>query len=271
MLRITTAEFVKLTKYIKDNYGINLPDEKRALVIGRLQHHLAGLGFYNFSQYYEYVVSDKTGLAATELINRITTNHTFFMREVDHFFYFRDKILPHLKATVRSKDLRIWSAGCSTGEEPYTLAMIIDEFFGEEKGWWDTKILATDISSRALERAKIGMYDNEGIAKLPSNWRLNYFQKIDSEMSKISEKIANEVIFRKFNLMDKVFPFKKKFHVIFCRNVMIYFDIPTKEELVRKFYNNLEDGGYLFIGHSESINRTTSRFKYVMPAVYRKD
>jgi chemotaxis protein methyltransferase CheR len=225
----------------------------------------------SFSEYYDYVVSDKTREAAITLIDKITTNHTFFMREVDHFYYFRDKVLPYLVSNVREKDLRIWSAGCSSGEEPYTLSMIIDEFLGNEKSCWDSKVLATDISNKVLEKAIKGVYSNEGIATLPSSWKLNYLKKFDNENHILIDKIRNEVIYRSFNLMDPVFPFKKKFNVIFCRNVMIYFDNKTRMELIKKFYDSTEYGGYLFIGHSESINRDETKFKYVMPSVYRKE
>jgi chemotaxis protein methyltransferase CheR len=270
MLKITKKEFSQLAGYIKANCGINLKEEKQALVIGRLHNVLLQNNFNNFSDYYNYVVSDKTGDAVVTLLNRITTNHTFFMREADHFFYFRDKVLPYLKGSAKENDLRIWSAGCSTGEEPYTLAMIIDEFFGKEKMWWDTKILATDISAKALETAIRGIYGADRIAPLPPKWKTNYFKRHDGYYI-IDEKIRNEVIFRKLNLMDKRFPFKQKFHVIFCRNVMIYFDTHTKTELANKFYDLTEHGGFLFIGHSESLNRGETRYKYVMPAVYRKE
>ena len=271
MLKITDQEFRKLADYIKSNYGICLKEEKRSLVTGRLHNVLAQKNMNSFSEYFDYVISDKTGDAVVTLIDKITTNHTFFMREAAHFFYFRDKVLPYLLSTVRDKDLRIWSAGCSSGEEPYTLAMIIDEFFGKEKTWWDTKILATDISSKVLKDASEGIYSSEAIATLPSHWKLNYFKRLDSDRSVIVEKIKIEVIYRKFNLMERVFPFKKKFHVIFCRNVMIYFDEKEKSELVNKLYDMTDYGGYLFIGHSESLNREQTRYKYVMPSVYRKD
>ena len=271
MYTITDIEFRKLTEYIKANYGIHLKEEKQSLVSGRLHNVLLQNNFDNFSEYYDYVISDKTGDAVVTLIDKITTNHTFFMREADHFYYFRDKVLPHLAGTVKEKDLRIWSAGCSSGEEPYTLAMIIDEFFDKEKIWWDAKVLATDISSKVLETATKGEYSNEEIAPTPASWRLKYFKKLNNENSAVIDKIRNEVICRKFNLMDEIFPFKRKFHVIFCRNVMIYFDNRTKWELVNKLYDLTEYGGYLFIGHSESLNREETKYKYVMPAVYRKE
>lgn len=270
MITITDKEFHQLAAFIKENYGINLKEEKKALVTGRLQNVLAIKGFHDFSEYYDYIVSDKTGEAISTLINKISTNHTFFMREADHFNYFKDYVLPYLVNTVKDRDLRIWSAGCSSGEEPYTLAMIMNEFFGSSKSNWDSKVLATDISSKVLEEASKGVYHNEEISTLPANMRLSYFKPHDHENSVIIDRIRNEVLFRRFNLMEPTFPFKRKFHVIFCRNVMIYFDNRTKKELVGKFYDQLEFGGYLFIGHSESINREDTKLKYVLPAIYRK-
>ncbi|PKM85949.1 MAG: chemotaxis protein CheR [Firmicutes bacterium HGW-Firmicutes-12] len=271
MVTITEKEFRQLADYIKANYGIYLKEEKQTLVTGRLHNVLANRNFKNFSEYYNYIVSDKTGDAVVTLIDKITTNHTFFMRETEHFFYFRDKVLPYFNSIAKDKDLRIWSAGCSSGEEPYTLAMIIDEFFGKEKMLWDTKVLATDISSKVLAEAAKGVYSTEKIAVLPSQWKLNYIKKVDNAKAVLIDKIRNEVIYRKFNLMEQTFPFKKKFHVIFCRNVMIYFDNKTKWELINKFYDMTEYGGYLFIGHSESLNREETKYKYIMPAIYRKE
>jgi chemotaxis protein methyltransferase CheR len=271
MVTITDKEFMQLAEYIKNKYGIHLKEEKKTLVTGRLHSVLLENNCRNFTEYFNFLQADKTGKAVTKLINKITTNHTFFMREVDHFNYFRDKILPCLEKTARDKDLRVWSAGCSSGEEPTTLAMIINDYFGKEKMWWDTKVLATDISDRVLGQAKVGQYSNEQLASLPTNWKTNYFRKINNEKSVLIDKIRNEIIYRKFNLMDDTFPFKKKFHVIFCRNVMIYFDNNTKTELVNKFYELTEPGGYLFIGHSESLNREQTSYRYVQPAVYRKE
>ncbi len=271
MIAITNREYSQLATYIQANYGIYLKEEKKTLISGRLHNVLLQHGFDNFTDYYNYILSDKTGEAVRTLLNKITTNHTFFMREPNHFYYFRDSVLPILEDTLKDRDLRIWSAGCSSGEEPYTLAMIIDEFLGKKKVWWDTKILATDISSKVLDQAIKGIYANEEIASLPVSWKLDYFKKIDNEKSILVDRIRNEVIYRKFNLMEKHFPFKRKFQVIFCRNVMIYYDNQTKCDLINKFYESLEYGGYLFIGHSETINRDESLFKYIIPSVYRKE
>lgn len=269
MIAINDKEFKELTKYIQLHYGINL-SHKRHLIEGRLNNLLVDREFKSFSEYLRDVFSDNSKLELTNLVNRLTTNHTFFMRETNHFDYFRDKVLPLLKHTVQQKDLRVWSAGCSSGQEPYTLAMIMTDFFGHEKPLWDTKVLATDISVRALETAARGVYSEEEVQDLPATWKLSYFREMDQQTVQVTNKLKEEVVFRVFNLMDAVFPFRKKFHVIFCRNVMIYFDHKTKMQLINKFYDLTEQGGYLFIGHAESINRDETSYRYVMPAVYRK-
>ncbi|NMM62312.1 protein-glutamate O-methyltransferase CheR [Clostridium sp. P21] len=269
MISIKQDEFRELTEYLKSNYGINLT-KKKILIEGRLNNILIEKGFKNFREYLNYLFSDMSKSELTLLINKLTTNHTFFMREADHFDYFKNKILPYLEETVKDKDLRIWSAGCSSGEEPYTLAMIMEDYFQGNKGFWDKKILATDISVNVLQTAEKGIYTKESIERIPPNWQLSYLNKINSNEYQISNKLRNEVIFRIFNLMEEVFPFRKKFHVIFCRNVMIYFDAKTKMELVNKFYKMTEPGGYMFISHSESISRDETDYKYIMPGVYRK-
>lgn len=270
MIDITDKEFELLTEYIEANYGIHLKKEKQMLVIGRLHNVLEQMGFSTFTQYYNYLITDKSGEAVVTLIDKITTNHTYFMRETDHFYFLRDEVLPFLYHNIKDKDLRIWCAASSTGEEAYTLAIIVDEFFNDHKIGWDTKILATDISNSVLEAAKQGIYSNERILPLPSEWKTKYFKRYDNETSVIVDKLKNEVIYGRLNLMETSFPFKKKLHVIFCRNVMIYFDNPTKDALIERLYDSLEFGGYLFIGHSEWINLDKTRFKHIGPAVYRK-
>ncbi|ACV61534.1 MCP methyltransferase, CheR-type [Desulfofarcimen acetoxidans DSM 771] len=269
-VNISEKEFSRLACFIKQHFGINLVQEKKLLVVSRLQNFLIRNNFKSFSEYFDYVVADRTGNAVVTLLNKLTTNHTFFMREADHFDFFRNKVLPYLSQKVKDKDLRIWSAGCSTGQESYTLSMIIDEYFGAEKKLWNTKVLATDISTIVLEKAKKGEYSDEEICMIPRHRRFSYFIKNDNQRYCIVNEIKKEVIYRRFNLMDEVFPFKKKFQVIFCRNVMIYFDRKTKQELVNKFYDFTEPGGYLFIGHSESLNQIETGFRYIRPAIYRK-
>ena len=270
MASITTKEFERLAAFIKAKYGIHLKQEKTALLTGRLNQLLHQRKISSFSDYCEYVESDRTGEALTGLVNKITTNHTYFMREPEHLYFFRDHVVPVLERTAEGRDLRVWSAGCSTGEEAYTLAMILQDYFLKKRPSWDTKVLATDISSRVLDIAGQGSYSQEQLARLPEHWRRLYFQPNGGGREAVTERLKSEVIFRKLNLIEPSFPFKRRFHVIFCRNVMIYFDRSTREELVAKLAGLLEPGGYLFIGHSESLNGHRNDLKYVMPAVYQK-
>lgn len=269
MMTITDKEFWRFVQYIHDNFGIDL-SKKKTLVEVRLSNLLEKKGYNKISDYMNFVLADRSGEEITELLNRITTNHTFFMREQEHFQFMSKIVLPNLKRNLKEKDLRIWSAGCSTGEEPYTLMMLIFDALGLDQMNWDTSLLATDISLKALKLAQEGIYPEEALYNVPNVWKRRYFRPCDNHEYQVADEIKREVIFRKLNLMDEKFPFRRKFQVIFCRNVMIYFDHATKMKLVNKFYDLTEPGGYLFIGHSESINRLESDYSYVMPAVYQK-
>ncbi len=269
---ITDKEFQLIREYIKTNFGINLNESKKTLIHSRLRSTLTDLGFENYTQYYEYLLKDASGDAVVHFINKMTTNHTFFMRETSHFNYLRDTVMPYIAETYKStRDLRLWCAACSTGEEAYTLQMIVNDCLKDKSPPWDQQILATDISSNVLEKAMAGIYTTEAVATLPDPWRKHYFKKYDDKHMIVIDEIKKNIIFRKFNLMDERYPQKKKMHVVFCRNVMIYFDNETRDGVVRKFYDLLEPGGYLFIGHSESLSYSNTKFKYVMPAVYRKE
>lgn len=268
MRKITTREFNQLAQYIYNAYGIYLRPEKKELLIARLHRILDEQGFKSYEEYYKYILSDPKGQIT--LVNQITTNYTYFMREAQHFNYFKEVVLPFWKRNIKDGDLRVWCAACATGEEAYTLAIMIQEVFGIEKERWDTKLLATDLSEKALEKAKAGIYENERMKEIPSTWRRRYFKKIDPLHCIVHESLKEEIVYRPFNLMTPQFPFKRKFHVIFCRNVMIYFDESKRQQLLQKLYDGLEEGGYLFIGQSESINVSLYGFKYIMPAVYQK-
>lgn len=271
MKDITDKEFVQIRDYIKKNFGISLGDEKKSLIYSRLRSTLIDLGLDDFTQYYQYLVNEKSGEAVVKFIDKVTTNHTFFMREVDHFDFFRDQVLPEIHNTYKpQKDLRLWCAGCSSGEESYTLQMLVQDYFKKHDSGWNTQMLATDISTTVLDKAVAGVYPADSVNSLPKPWTTTYFKKLDASNYIVTDEVKKEIIYRKFNLMTDRFPFKKKFQVIFCRNVMIYFDNKTRDELVEKFYDATEPGGYLFIGHSESLNNTNTRYKYVKPAVYIK-
>jgi chemotaxis protein methyltransferase CheR len=267
--KIKREEFMQLVNYMRDNYGVNL-EQKLTLVEGRLWSVLNQKGMKTLSEYFQYVVNDKSGEEAKTLVTRLTTNYTYFMREEQHYKFMVDKILPELVATLRPHDMRIWSAGCSSGEEAFTTAMVIDDYFKGQKGDWDTTILATDISPQVLRMAQEAVYPEERLQNLQPSWKQRYFVKAGGDKYRISDSLRREVLFRPFNLMDKNFPFKKKFHLIFCRNVMIYFNKQTRDELVERYYDTLEPGGYLFIGLSETIGKGDTRFQFVQPSIYRK-
>jgi chemotaxis protein methyltransferase CheR len=270
MLSLTTDEFTTLTDYMRSAFGINL-EKKRTLIEGRLTNYVLDRGFSTFSQYLDTLFREHSDDEVSRLVNYLTTNYSYFLREWEHFEFLRDRALPGLKETVAGRDLRIWSAGCSSGEEPYTIAMVLSEFFGPERGLWDMKVLATDISQKALAAARKGVYSDAQLDKVPGPWRSAYFRSIGAGQWEIKPALRGEVIFRAFNLMQETFPFQRPFHVIFCRNVMIYFDKKAKTDLVRKFYDIAEPGAYLFVGHSESLSREETRWKYVMPSVFRKE
>lgn len=243
---IADDEFNRIVDYVKKRYGIDL-SQKRVLVTGRLENYILRNGYAGYHDYMERVENDPKGEEAANLINILTTNHTYFMRETIHFDFLKQTVLPQLKESANAhKDLRIWSAASSTGEEPYTIAMILMDFFGVGHSAWDTKVLATDISTRVLEYASRGVYLDEQIAPLPDKWKKRYFKAISDKEYQVKEELKREVIYRRFNLMSP-FPFKKKFHVVFLRNVMIYFEDSTKYDLLSKVYDYLEPGGYLFI------------------------
>ncbi len=267
ILKITDQEFQELAKFVYGRYGIDL-SRKRQLIEGRLSNTLRAKGITSFSQYMKLLFNDNSGEELHLFLNKITTNHSYFGRENEHFEFLMKVALPQLEKT-RKGDLRIWSAGCSAGQEAYNIAMVMDQYFGPRKPQWDTTILATDISTNVLAKAKQGIYPAESIKELPEAWRTKYFNRLPNGNYQVCEKIRKEVVFRIFNLMDP-FVYKKPFDIIFCRNVMIYFDAPTTNRTVEKFYDATANGGYLFIGHSESIDKAKSRYTYLMPAIYQK-
>lgn len=283
---LSDAEFFTLRTIAYERFGIHLTEEKRSMISVRLQKMLRKTGVATLSEYFHLLAQGKVS-ALVELLNQITTNHTFFYRESDHFDFMHKHVLPELSARLRAErtnDIRIWSAGCSSGEEPYMLVMLMMEFFGAQYTLWDAGVLATDISERSLETARIGLYSEERMAFIPEAYKQKYFRRMTNVHASLYTPLAGssvewevipavreQVLFKHFNLMNEHFPFKKPFHVIFCRNVMIYFDVPTRETLVHKLYRALAPGGYLFIGHSETLGRTQQLFEYVMPAVYRKN
>jgi len=273
MMNISDSEFASLRQIIYTRFGINLTEQKRSLLVGRLQKMLRTNKIDTFEDYYRFLEKDTSGKAVSDLINLISTNYTYFNREKDHFDYYLNTALPTICEEIRNrgeKNLRVWCAGCSTGEEAYTLMMLMHEYLGSEYPRWDAGLLGTDISERVLNTARTGIYPADKVASLPENLQRKYFTQQPSGQMQVSEKIRREVTFRRFNLMNTTFPFKRPFHIIFCRNVMIYFDQTTRNALVQRFHRFLEPKGYFFIGHSETLGRDSKLFRYIMPAVYQK-
>lgn len=266
-INLTDQEFKELVGFVYQRYGIDL-SRKRQLIEGRLSNTLKHRGMTSFSQYIKMLRSSADPQEINEFLNKITTNHSYFGRENEHFEFLMKVALPQLEKTRRG-DLRIWSAGCSAGQEAYNIAMVMDQYFGPRKPQWDTTILATDISTDMLRKAQEGIYSAESIKNLPAIWRSRYFVRLPNGDYQVCEKIRKEVVFRIFNLMDP-FVYKKQFDIIFCRNVMIYFDNETTNRMVEKFYDATAPGGYLFIGHSETVDKTRTKYTYVRPATYQK-
>ncbi len=272
IIQINDSEFRKISQLVYSKYGINLTDKKKALVRGRLNKLLKEMGYTSFRDYYESVVSDESGKRLLAMIDRISTNHSYFYRENDHFLFLQDHVLPEMEAVLDKPEteLRIWSSGCAAGEEPYTIAMFLLEHFGKRIVTGKPVILATDISDTALTAAYRGIYPLEKLSLLPSHLLNKYLRPAGKGFYEVSEDLKKLVLFRRLNFMSSSFPFQGKFHMLFCRNVMIYFDTETKNRLVEKFHRYMYPESYLFIGHSESLGRNNDLFRYIQPALYRK-
>lgn len=267
MIKMTDAEFTRFVTYIQNNFGINLK-AKRILIESRLSKELADRGLDTYGQLLDIVLRDKTGNEVDILLNKITTNHTFFMRESKHFTLLQNTILPELIKNGQ-KEINIWSAGCSSGPEPYTISMIANEVIGNKKMLFKVNILASDISQRVLAIAKEGTYEEDSLKELPKGWKEKYFIDNKNGTFTVKPEVKKNITFKTINLMDN-FMFPKPFDVIFCRNVMIYFEPKTRDELVAKYYKFLKPGGYFFVGLAESVNRQVIPFNYLSPATYQK-
>lgn len=269
LVDLTDQEFQALATMVAGQFGIHLTDKKKALVRGRLNKVLKTRGLTSFAQYLDLVRRDTSGMVLVELIDRISTNHTFFFREVDHFLFFQEQALGEM-ASTGSGELRIWCAGCATGEEAYTLAMLCHDWAHRNRFSGRFRILATDISVTALQTALRGEYSDDRVRLVPPGFKQTYLTRLGADRWAVDPGLRSTVLFKRLNFMEPQFPFKNLFHTIFCRNVMIYFDRPTKNTLVQKLTRQLIPGHYLFIGHSETLGRDTFDCEYVRPSVYRR-
>jgi chemotaxis protein methyltransferase CheR len=249
-MTISDSDFKRMINFMHDKYGIDL-SQKKQLVSARLSPAIRKLGYHGFTDFIDHVLKTKDNEEITLILNRLTTNYTFFMREKEHLDYFCNNIIPDIiKRHQRDKILSIWSAGCSSGEEPYNISMFLFDYLGEAAKEWDTRILATDISEQSLAKARRGIYDLP--ETVPQEWVQKYFIPAHDGRFMVNPQVKNNVIFQHFNLMDPI-RFKRKFDVIFCRNVMIYFDQVTRDALVHRFYDATLPGGYLLVSYSENL------------------
>jgi len=271
---LSEKDFRRVSNLIYDYCGINLHVGKKELVRARLAKRVRRGGFGSFTQYIEYALNDPAHEEFSSLVDCLTTNTTSFFREEKHFAFLKDVVLPHMieaKRGEKKNKIRAWSAACSSGEEPYSLAItVLDKL--DNPGAWDVKILATDISTRMLERCRVGLYPKERVQPVPPQQRQRYLQavRIDGETHyEVGPGLRSVVMFRYLNLME-AWPFRGPFDFIFCRNVMIYFDKPTQEKLINRLWEVLAPGGFLFVGHSESLTGIKHPFRYVQPTIYEK-
>ena len=266
----TEKDFNYLRKVANEYSGITVSDDKYDMYYARIAKRVRSLGLNDFSEYCKYL-KDNHQKEFTNFINSITTNLTSFFRENYHFEYLESNIIPeYKKSNAAKKSFRIWCAAASTGEEPYSLAITLAENFNLNT--WDIKFLATDIDSDVLNKARNGVYESQRIANLSSSRKNRWFRKGTGEnkgVVRVDDELRNLISFKRLNLIQE-WPIKKKFDVIFCRNVFIYFDGPTKEMILERFYELLNDDGYLILGHSESIHSMNTDYKAVGHTIYRK-
>jgi len=272
--QLTTKEFHRLRDMAYQYSGITLSDQKIDLVRGRLMKRIRFHGLNSFSDYCNLLSEQGSGDELTAFIDAISTNKTDFFRENAHFEFLEREVLPALKAEKKSRSIhrvRVWSAACSTGEEPYTLAIVLRRMGLDNPASWDCKILATDISTKVLQLAVDGEYDPDRVAPIPVTELKTCFKRLSNGKYRVKDAQRELIQFGRLNLLREKYPFRGKFDFIFCRNVMIYFDAPTRERLVTHFYRYLQPGGYLFVGHSESLSGLTHPYAYVKPSIYRKE
>jgi chemotaxis protein methyltransferase CheR len=274
---LSNKDFTRLSQFIYSECGIKMPPAKKVLLESRLRKRLRILGIHSYREYCDYLFSP--GGMENELVHMldlVTTNKTDFFREPTHFDYLVKQTLPELlkvgEAGTR-RALMVWSAGCSTGEEPYTLSMVLNEFSEAVHGY-RYLILATDISTKVLDIAKHGIYKEDKVEPVPALMKKKYLLRSrdrSSGLVRIIPELREHVKFRRLNFMESDFGMREPMDIIFCRNVIIYFDRPTQERLLQRFCGHLRPGGYLFMGHSESLNGLDVPLAQSAPTVYRKD
>lgn len=270
---VSDSEFRAVSSLVQQHFGIHLSETKRAMMSCRMYKVVRAAGSASFAEFYREHLVDPTPQALSTLANALSTNHTYFNREASHFWFFQEEVLPDLiryQQRNGRRDLRVWCAAASSGEESYTLAMVIRDALGAHASSWQGGLLATDISAHALGKARKGVYQTDRAIELPGDMYRKYFRNVGGGRSEVVPVIKRDVTHRRFNLMNDCYPFKQPFHAVFCRNVMIYFEEDTKRKVVQRIYDVTAPGGYLFVGMAETITGLGSGFKAIRPGVYRK-
>jgi len=266
-------DFRRLSDFIYSNYGIKMPKEKRTMLEGRLAKRLRANQIQNYSEYCDFVFSERGEQEIIHMINVVSTNKTDFFREQAHFEFLFDTILPEYVSEDRTKPLKFWSSASSSGEEAYTLAMVTSEFNRMNDQSINYEIFGTDISSDILQKASMAVYTEERIANIPLSYKKRYFLRnkdAEKKLVRVVPELRNTCSFMRLNLMDANYPVNEEFDVIFCRNVLIYFDRPTQEAVINKLCRHLRPGGYFFLGHSESAMGMNVPLTSIKPTVFRK-
>jgi chemotaxis protein methyltransferase CheR len=272
---ITEQQFSRFQKLIYSSAGIHLAPHKKALLEARLSKHIRSLGLDSFDAYYHHVVSADQGAELLRLLDRISTNETHFFREPRQFDFLENQLFPQWRArayeNATAKRLRLWSAGCSSGEEPYSIAMLWLDHFPLHSGW-RLEIAATDLSARVLERAQAGVWPIDKAEEIPEKFLKAFMLRgtgAQSGKMKAGAEVRSLIEFQRLNLNDESYPIGGRFDAIFCRNVLIYFDMASRSRVVERLIDRLAPGGYLFVGHAETLTGITSRVRHVMPTIYR--
>jgi chemotaxis protein methyltransferase CheR len=264
--------FEAFKQFIEANLGIRIPPQKKIMLESRLSKRLRALKIPNFEEYCDYVFSSEGfPLEIQQLIDVVTTNETDFFRESHHFDILSSEVLPRLVLDGQARELRAWSVAASTGQEAFTMAMTFEEFSKNKKPF-SYRILGTDISETVLRIAQSGIYTEHQAAKIPNPLKRRYCLRSkdpESKTIRFRPEIRERILFRRLNLMENAYPINKKYHIVFCRNVFIYFDRPTQTKVLERIYSHMEPGGYLFMGHSENIGNIGLPLKSVGTAVFR--
>lgn len=270
--KLSSKDFQRLSSFIYQQYGIKMPEAKHIMLQSRLQKRLRALQIPSFTEYVDYVFSQRGSDEIIHMMDVVSTNKTDFFRENQHFEYLLDSVLPEFYDVQHQNFVKVWSAGCSSGEEPYTLAMVLSEFQQKARGF-DFQILGSDLSTIVLEKAVTAIYPEDRVDVIPYDMKKKYLLKSKDRTKptvRIVPELRRKANFMRLNFMDDVYDAPANFDIVFCRNVLIYFDRPTQEKVINKLCRHLKPGGYFFLGHSESVTGINVPLNQIKPTIFKR-